>query len=184
MEVPLQGLEVLAPLVPLRLGLEDLLEFQELAETLHGVQVDLDALEAIDLAGLSDLRLHRQHLAEDLQDRLRVRDRDEEDAALFDPADVRPLVVNELSLARAADGAEFQAPLSEGEVAVDLLDRGNVFRAGQEGSGLSEVLVPTLHLDEPFFGGPHGLVTGPGRHKRPMAAASYSAPPATDLVLR
>src|SRR5205807_4805857 len=50
----------------------------------------------------------------------------EEDAALLDPADVRPLVVDELSLARAADGAEFQASLSEGEVAVDLLDGGKV----------------------------------------------------------
>src|SRR5204862_7664568 len=177
LEVPLQGLEVLPPLIPLRLVREDLLEFQELADTLHGVQVDLDALEAIDLAGLSDLRLHRQHLAEDFEDRLRIGDGHEEDAALLDPADVRPLVVDELSLARAADGAEFQAPLSEGEVAVDLLDRGNVFRAGQAGSALSAVLVPSLHLDAPPFGALHGLGTGPRRKQLAIAASPCARPP-------
>src|SRR5207247_5886109 len=168
LEVPPQGLEVLAPLPSLRFGREDLLEFQELAEALDRVQVDLDALEAIDLAGLSDLRLHREHLAEDLQDGLRIRDRHKEDAALLHPAGVRPLVVDELSVLRSDDGAEFQAPLSEGEVAVDLLDDGNVFRAGQEGSGLSEVLVPGLQLDEPFFGGFHTLATGPAQKKLAM----------------
>src|SRR5439155_5150924 len=181
LEVPLQGPEVLAPLLSLRFGREDLLEFKELAEALDRVQVDLDALKAIDLAGLSDLRLHGEHLAEDLQDRLRIRDRHKEDAALLHPADVRPLVVNELSLLRPDDGAEFQAPLSEGEVAVDLLDRGNVFRAGEEGSGLSELLVPSLELDEPFFGGIHSLGTGPAQKK--LAMGHRLAAGRTDLDL-
>src|SRR5207247_4403335 len=104
LEIGPQGLQLFPARLPVGLPGEDLLELDELPESPHGVEVHLDSLEPVDLAGLADLGFHREDAGQDLADRRCVRDRCKEDPTLLHAADVGPLVVDELtSLAPSID---------------------------------------------------------------------------------
>src|SRR5439155_3299176 len=119
-----------------------------LAQARHRVEVDLHALEVVDLTRLADFRLHREDSRQHFADRRRIRDRGEQDAALFHAARVRSFVVDELSLHRAVDGAEFEPALAQREIRVQLNEGADGSGARQECSGFAEVLVARLQLDE------------------------------------
>src|SRR2546430_6841512 len=155
LEIGLQGLQLLPRRVAVRFARENLLELDELAESSDRVEVHLDPLETVDLAGLADLGSHGEDMGQDLADRLRVRDRGEEDPALLYATDVGPLIVDELTLLRTRDRPQFEASFPQTEIGFDLADRGHMFRAHEEGPRLSEVLVTGLQLDEFFLCGIH-----------------------------
>ena len=122
----------------------------------------LHALEAVDLPCLADLRLHREDLGQDFADGHRIGNGGEQDPALFDAAHVRPFVVDELAFRCALDGTELESPLAEEEIGVDLGERAERFGARQQRTGLAEILVPGLELNEMLgarvhAGRPHGV---------------------------
>src|SRR5438046_1222030 len=151
LEIGPQGLQLFPVRVPVGLPREDLLELDELPESPHGVEVHLDSLEPVDLAGLADLGLHREDAGQDLADRRCVRDRCKEDPTLLHAADVGPLVVDELTLPSSLDRSELEAPFPQAEVRVALARGGAMFRSREKGPSLAQVLVPGLELDEVFL---------------------------------